>query len=222
MIPKIIHYCWFGGKDKPEEFYKWYETWQDLLRDYKFMEWNERNFDINICNYCREAYLTHNYAHVSDVCRVYALYEYGGVYLDTDVEVIKSFDKYLSLESFLGVEHDLVGTGVMGSMPRQKWLEAFLKFYKNRHFINIWGHTVRTPNTKILTKIVLPNLPVVDYPTIFPRDYFCGMDWTTKTILRTKNTISIHHYAASWRRQKTFKQKITSIIEGLRIRYIRK
>ncbi|MDE7472193.1 MAG: glycosyl transferase [Muribaculaceae bacterium] len=222
MIPKIIHYCWFGGKEKPAEFHKWYKTWQSLLPDYKFMEWNEQNFDINYSNYSREAYLTHNYAHVSDVCRVYALYEYGGVYLDTDVEVIKSFDDFLPLEAFLGVEHEFLGTGVMGSAPRQKWLEAFLGYYKNRHFINLWGHTVRTPNTKILTKTVLPEISIIDYPTIFPHDYFSGMIWETKEIIKTENTVSVHHFAASWRRKKTFKQKITSIIDGLYIRYIKK
>lgn len=219
MISKIIHYCWFGDKPKPNEFYKWLETWTAAMPDWEIMEWNEQNFDVNLCNYSREAYLTRNYAHVSDVCRVYALYKYGGVYLDTDVEVLKSFEAFRNLKSFLGVEHDLVGTAVMGCEAKQEWLNAFLDYYKNKHFINIWGHTVRTPNTKILTKIVLPKVPLVEYPTIFPRDFFCGIDWTTKEAILTTNTVSIHHFAASWRRKKTMKQKVTSLIEGFKIRY---
>lgn len=221
MIPKIIHYCWFGGKDKPAEFYKWFQTWKTLLPDYKFIEWNEQNFDVNFCSYSREAYHTRNYAHVSDVCRIYALYKLGGVYLDTDVEILKSFDPFLSLKVFLGVEQDLVGTGIIGSTPNNKCMEIFLNYYRRTHFINIWGHTVRTPNTKILSYVILPQVPISEYPTIFPRDYFCGINWVTKEAIVSENTVSIHHYAASWRRKKTIKQKITSIFEGLRIRYLR-
>ncbi len=222
MIPKKLHYCWFGPKDKPKEFYRYLSTWKEYLPDYEIIEWNENNFDINLCNYSREACLTGNYAHLSDVCRVYALYTVGGIYIDTDVEVLGSFDPFLSVRSFLGVEHDLLGTGLMGSEPGTAWLKAFLNYYNKTHFINIWGHTVRTPNTKILTKRVLPKVPAVEWPTIFPNDFFCGKNWYTGEIHVTPNTVSIHHFAASWRRKKTFKEKITSLIEGFDVRYLKK
>ena len=222
MIPKIIHYCWFGGKDKPDEFHRWFEGWKELLPDYEFMEWNERNFDIRFCDYSREAYLTGNYAHVSDVCRVYALHRFGGVYLDTDVEVLKSFDPYLCLGAFASIECPLVGTAVIGSEPGAPWLTAFLDYYRHTHFINIWGHTVRTPNTKILTLRVLPKIPLADWPTIFPRDFFCGQPTADGTPSATVNTVAIHHFAASWRKKKTIGQKISSIAKGFKIRYFQK
>lgn len=222
MIPKIIHYCWFGGKPKPNEFYKWLETWKAAMPDYEIMEWNEQNFDVNLCNYSREAYLTRNYAHVSDVCRVYALYKYGGVYLDTDVEVLKTFDPFLCLRAFASIERPLIGTAVIGSEAGIIWLDAFLKYYKKTHFINIWGHTVRTPNTKILTRRVLPKIGLADWPTIFPRDFFCGVINKDGVPVATDNTVAIHHFAGSWLRKKTIKQKITSIVEGFTIRYFKK
>lgn len=221
MIPKIIHYCWFGGKPKPSEFYKWLETWKTVMPDYEIIEWNEENFDINFCNYSREAYLTENFAHVSDVCRVYALYKYGGIYLDTDVEIVKPFNNFLSLRAFVSIERPLIGTAVMASKAGMYWLERFLGYYKNTHFINIWGHTVRTPNTKILTYRVLPKIGLADWPTIFPRDFFAGIINKEGKAERTDNTVALHHFAGSWLRKKTKKQKITSIIEGLVIRYLR-
>lgn len=220
MIPKIIHYCWFGGKEKSEEFSQLFEGWKKLLPDYEFKEWNESNFDVNELIYSREAYKLKDYAHVSDVCRVYALYKYGGVYIDTDVELLKSFDPYLTLKSFLGVECDYVGTCVIGSLPKQLWVEKFLDYYKKTHFVNIWGHAVRTPNPLILTKRVFPSIRIVDYPTIFPIDYFCGINLETNEKIKTPNTVSIHHFAASWRYKKTFSDRIRKIIKGLKIRYL--
>lgn len=82
MTPKKIHYCWFGTKPKPESFRRWLDTWRAKLPDYEIKEWNERNFDVNCCRYCRQAYASRNFAFVSDVCRVYALYTEGGIYLD--------------------------------------------------------------------------------------------------------------------------------------------
>lgn len=222
MIPKIIHYCWFGGKDKPEEFYRFKETWQRFMPDYHIKEWNESNFDINYCEFTREAYASRNYAHVSDVCRLYALYTEGGIYFDTDIEVCQTLNPYLHLNSFLGVEHEYLGTGVIGAEPGAKWLDIFLNYYRTRHFINLWGHTVRTPNTKILTEDIMPVIPDKDKPTIYAKDYFCGKIWQTGEIVKTENTATIHHYAASWRRHKTLKQKISAIIEGLSIRYLHK
>lgn len=222
MITKKIHYCWFGGKAKPAEFYKMFDTWRKYFPDYTIKEWNEYNFNINMCAYTREAYNTGNFAHVSDVCRIYALYTEGGVYLDTDVEILASFDRFMNFKSFIGMEDSLIGTGIIGSEAGVEWLNAFLEYYECNHFINIWGHTVRTPNTKILTKKILPSLPIAIWPTIFQKDVFCGKNIVTGEIDLTCNTVSIHHFAASWRKKKTIKQKIKSIIYGIGIRYLKK
>lgn len=221
MIPKIIHYCWFGRKEKPVGFYRWYETWRQYLPDYKIIEWNESNFDINFCSYTREAYMTNNFAHVSDVCRIYALNKMGGIYLDTDVEVRKSFDPYLGLSAFVSIERSIVATAVIGSRAQLPWTEVFLSYYKRTHFINICGHTVRTPNTKLLTYKVLPKVPLEDWPTVFPRDFFCGEINGGGALFATDNTVAIHHATGLWVRKKTTVQKVTSIVEGIKVRYFK-
>lgn len=221
MIPKILHYCWFGGKEKPKEFLQYLETWRTRLPDFELKEWNETNFDYSSFRYAREAYLTRNYAHVSDVCRIYALYTYGGIYLDTDVEVVSSFAPYMRLPSFVSMESTLVGAAVIGAAPGQPWIKRFLDFYSTTHFINSCGHAVRTPNTKLLTCKILPSLEIKDWPTIFPADYFCGIRGEDGLMHATENTIAIHHFAASWRRKKTFSQRVKLLREGLKVRYCR-
>lgn len=222
MIPKTIHYCWFGGKDKPEIFKQYHQIWKRLLPDYEIREWNEENFDVEYCHYSREAYLTGNYAHVSDVCRLYALYKHGGIYLDTDVEVLSSFDRFLPLNSFVSLEPPFVGTAVIGAEAETTWIREFLKYYRRTHFINCWGHTVRMPNTHILCRKILPSLPITALPTIFPTEYFCGIRNSDRSMSAGENTVAIHHFAGSWLRKKTFSQKILSIINGFEIRYLKK
>ena len=143
----------------------------------------------------------------------------GGIYLDTDVEVIKSFDPFLGLMAFASIERPLVGTAVIGSRPHLPWTEAFLSYYKHTHFINIWGHTVRTPNTKLLTNKMLPKIPLADWPTIFPSDFFSGAIDKEGLPLVTANTVTIHYFTGSWLRNKTIKQKFKSLIDGFKIRY---
>lgn len=220
MIPKVLHYCWFGRGEKPAEFERYLESWRRFCPEYEIKEWNEDNFDVNINSYCREAYLTRNFAHVSDVCRVWVLLTYGGVYLDTDVQLFRPLDILLNLDSFLGVESDLLGTGVMGALANTPWLRAFMDYYDSRHFLSWWGHTVRTPNTKILTRRVLPKVPMTDLPTILPRRFLACRDWDSGKVTVTDDTFSIHFFAASWRRKKTLRQKIEAIRIGLAIRYL--
>lgn len=219
MIPKIIHYCWFGPNPKTKEFLNYLETWKKLLPDYEIREWNESNFDVSQYLYSREAYAMDCYSHVSDVCRLHALYNYGGVYLDTDVELLRSFDSFLKYESFVGTETWLVGTGVIGSEPNTKWIRSFLDFYSHTHFINMFGHTVRTPNTKILTLKLLPSIPAHCWPAIFPKDFFSAKSWEDGSISLSENTVSIHHYAASWRRKNSLSKKMALLIKGFGVRY---
>lgn len=220
MIPKIIHYCWFGGKEKPADVLKMIDSWKRNLPDYEIMEWNESNFDITSYRFAHEAHATGNYAYVADVARLKALYDYGGVYLDTDIEVLKSFDPYLDCHSFCGAEHKWVGCGVIGAEKGSIWIKKFLDFYANRRFINWCGHTVRVANTKLLTLKVWPSIHPCDTPFVYEKDVFCAKDWSTGEYFVTENTVCIHHYACSWtRKKKPLKQKIVQLINGLKIRY---
>ena len=219
MIPKIIHYCWFGPNKKSPEFEKYLTSWKQNLPDYEIIEWNESNFDYNRYLYSREAFRMSCYAHVSDVCRIHVLHEIGGIYLDTDVEVLKSFDNFLKFDSFVGTEFKYIGTGDIASKPGMKWLKSFLEYYADRHFINRFGHPRRRPNTKILTTTILPRLDANTWPAIFPKDYFCGKDWTTGQSIITENTVSLHHYEASWRRKRSLSDKIKILLKGIKARY---
>lgn len=220
MIPKKIHYCWFGNKEKSLEFKRYLETWKKHLPDYEIKEWNESNFDLNCCRYCKEAYLTGNYSHVSDVCRVHALLTEGGIYLDTDVEILKSFNPFLEYKAFAGLEFDnRIGTAVIGSEAGVLWLEAFMNYYRQTRFINIWGHPVRTPNTKILTNEIMPRLNEDNLPMIFPVEFFSAKNYADGTDLSTMHSVAIHHYAASWRRKKSPAQRVSNILRGLWVRY---
>lgn len=198
MIPKILHYCWFGGKEKPQEVNEYMETWKRMLPDYQLMEWNESNFDYKARTYTREAYTLKKYAFVSDVCRLEALYQYGGLYLDTDIEVVGSFKPFEDLKSFIGYEvNDLVGTGVIGAEKKAEWIKIFLDTYKEKDFYMKDGSLNITPNTITLTKL-LPSIPVDIRPTIFPLETFCAKHWKTHEIIRNETTVSIHHYRDSW------------------------
>lgn len=222
MIPKVIHYCWFGRGEKGEDFKRYLEGWKKLLPDYEIKEWNEDNFDICCNDYCRESYRMRNFAFTSDVARMTALYNYGGIYLDTDVELVKSFDPFLDHKSFVGREGELIGTAVIGSEPGVPWVKKILDYYDSRHFIDRWGHPKRTPNTSILKRIIFPKLTVEETPAVYPHDFFCAKDVSAeqKGVMRTENTVAIHHFAATWRKKRTLKTRIRTILKGLKVRYL--
>lgn len=127
MIPKIIHYCWFGRKPKPQKVLEYIETWKKFFPDFEMKEWNEDNFDVNMMPYTKEAYYAKKYAFVSDVARLYALVHEGGIYFDTDIRVVKRFsDELLNSHGFLGFEHDvLITTGVMACEAECPILKTF-------------------------------------------------------------------------------------------------
>lgn len=220
MIPKIIHYCWFGKQKKPNDVIQYIETWKRYLPNYIIKEWNESNYDYKKIRYTREAYRLKKYAFVSDVCRLYALYNEGGIYFDTDIEVIKPFTKFENYSSFIGYEvNDLIGTGVIGSMPRSKWIGMILDSYKNEHFIGYNGLMNFYPNTQRITDL-LTSISDLDKPEIFPLDVFCAMHWKTKEEYVTENTVSIHHYKSSWVSSPTHKYDVfeQKICNKLKIR----
>lgn len=207
MIPKIIHYCWFGGKPLPPEARKCIESWKKYLPDYEIKEWNEQTFDINSNLYVKEAYENKKYAFVTDYVRLFALASVGGIYMDTDVEVLKSYDPFLHHVAFSGFENNnFVSTGMMASEKGGRWITELLEEYKDRRFIKEDGSFDITTNTVTITNYMIKHGLVLnntyqDFPdlvTIYPSDFFCPKDYYTEKIRKTKNTHAIHHFSRSW------------------------
>lgn len=207
MIPKIIHYCWFGGNPKPESVKKYIESWRKYCPDYEIKEWNESNFNLNENDYCKEAYEAKKWAFVTDYVRLKALYEYGGIYMDTDVEVVKNFDDLLTYNSFMCFESPIaVSIGTFGSVKKLKLIEYLLNKYKGRHFQWRDDNQMIT-NLDIVTQVLQKkyNLKLngmmqvlSDNIVIFPMEYFIAKSNLTGWIVKNEETYAIHHYAASW------------------------
>lgn len=223
MIPKTIHYCWFGRNPKPENVLKCIQTWKDKMPDYEIKEWNEDNFDVNYNDFTKEAYQAKKYAFVSDVARLYALYIDGGIYLDTDIEVKKSFTPLLANRSFVGWEDNNLGTGVLASEKETKWLYDFLNLYKNKKFIYFNGNLNDTPNPYLLCKILKhyglkmnhSQDLLQDNIAVYPIEYLCAHNLERQEYIITDNTYCVHHYSGSWTGRKSFLQKLM-----LRVFYI--
>ena len=209
MIPKIVHYCWYGNNPKSAETLYYIETWRKFLPNYEFIEWNEGNCDIKCCHFTREAYYLKKYAFVSDYFRMKALYDYGGLYLDTDVEMIKDISALTEKGEFVGMETDgLYGTGILCAEPKSAWVGKMLNWYTKRHFFTWKGMLNSWANTIILTELYPKgSLPV----TIYPIDYLTAIDWKTGKSLVSTNTYTIHHYALSWAPPKYPRQIIRII-----------
>ncbi|MBO5082292.1 MAG: glycosyl transferase [Lachnospiraceae bacterium] len=206
MIPKKIHYCWFGRNPKSELALKCIESWKQKLPDYEMIEWNEDTFDINENVFCKEAYEAKKWAFVTDYVRLKVLYEYGGIYMDTDVEVLDSLEDFLSNRAFSGFEDNCsVPTGIMASEAKHPFFAELLAYYNNRHFTLEDGTYDVTTNVQIITETAsnkglrLDNtMQVVEDFAFYPNDYFCPMSWKTRKLNITKNTKTIHHFAGSW------------------------
>ena len=207
MIPKIIHYCWFGRGDKPELAVKCIESWKKFLPDYNLKEWNEDNFDISRNQYVREAYENRKFAFVTDYVRLYAIYTEGGIYMDSDVEVVGSFDKFLHHHAFSGFETDgNVPTGMMAAEKGSVWAKELLDQYQDRTFVQPGGSFDMTTNTTVITNYMIKKGLVLNNQyqdflglcTMYPADFFCPKDHRTGKIKCTKNTVCIHHFAGSW------------------------
>lgn len=208
MIPKVIHYCWFGGNPLSELAQKCIASWKKYCPDYEIKEWNESNFDLSCCDYVREAYEAKKWAFVSDYARLDIIYQNGGIYLDTDVELIKPLDVFLKLPAFLGVEATgSVATGLgFGAEKGNVVIADMLAEYNGCHFKLEDGTYDTTPcpirNTNALEKrgytIAVKEIWETDDVTIFPVEYFCPIDYKTGVMKIQDKTYSIHHYSASW------------------------
>lgn len=214
----MIHYCWFGKGDKPIISIKCIESWKKHLPDYKIIEWNEDNFDINVNEYVKQAYSAKKYAFVTDYVRLHVLLQHGGIYMDTDVEVLKKIDVFLDTAAFSGFEsNEFIPTGIMGCIKGHTWVERLLNYYSDRSFINNDGTLNLIPNTKAITDITKSEYGLKpgnytqilkDGINIYPSEYFCPKDWMTKELHVTENTYTIHHFSGSWIPKSTLILKI--------------
>lgn len=209
MIPHVIHYCWFGGNPLPDDAKKYIESWKKFCPDYEIKEWNETNFDVNCCSYVKDAYRAGKWAFVSDYARFSILYQYGGVYLDTDVEMIKSIDDIVANGAFMGIEAGpevLVNSGLgMGAESHNDIFKTILDCYNTQSFYledgSINKTTVVTRVSEILYKrgyTASGKLEKVSDITIYPEDFFCPLNYFDGKMSITTNTRTIHHYSESW------------------------
>ena len=218
-IPKKIHYCWFGGNPKPELAIKCIKSWKKYCPDFEIIEWNESNFDVNANQYCRDAYKEKKWAFVTDYARLAILHEHGGVYFDTDVQIVRSIAPLLEHPAFMGIEYvpdcKKVNTGLgLGCEPGNPLIKEIMddyagsSFYKEDGSIDITTCTVR--NTEILKRhgyVEEDRIQHLSNAVVYSSEYFCPMDMTNGRITKTKNTYSIHHYSLSWTTEEHRKER---------------
>ena len=234
-IPKIIHYCWFGNNDKPTIVKKCIESWKENLSDYEIIEWNEETFNIECNNFVKEAYEKKMYAVVSDYVRVYALYNYGGIYLDTDVEVFKKFDDLLENDSFWGFEEeDYIATSTIGAKKGNKLIKKFLDSYENKSFLKEDGSIDTLTNVAIVSKIISDLgvkldgtfQKVENLAAVYPQEYFSPYDYINCYSKKTDKSYAMHHFYKSWlpfsARLKAFiKKNVAKVFGGENIARLR-
>ena len=225
MIPKIIHYCWFGGSPKPKLAEKCMASWKKYCPDYEIIEWNEGNYDISTAPvYVRQAYAAKKWAFVTDFVRLDVVYNHGGIYLDTDVELLKNIDFLLYNSAYFGFEDEKqIATGLgFGAEKNNEILQELMDDYKDIPFIKANGDFDLTPCPKRNTKIFLKHGLRLDDSEqlldgkirILPTTFLCPINDSMGTKTITGETVSIHHFAASWETK-------TRIIRKYLVRFMR-
>ena len=207
LIPKVIHYCWFGGKPIPPQFKKYIESWRKFCPDYEIVEWNESNYDVKQNRYMYEAYQEKKWGFVPDYARLDIIYKYGGVYLDTDVELIKPIDRFLCESGFCGMEAmGIVALGLaFGAVAGHELIREWMDNYNTISFFNMDGTLNLTASPIYQTDALADygllrknHLQRIRNMTIYPTDVFCPIRPMSIFRFFTENTHAIHHYAASW------------------------
>lgn len=233
MIPKKIHYCWLSDDPLPELISKCFNTWKKILPDYEFILWDTNKFPLESNLWVKQAFENKKYAFAADYIRLHAVYNYGGIYLDGDIEVLKKFDDLLHLPYFFGSEGSkIVEAGVFGAEKGSQWIGDCLKHYDNRSFIKDDGSLdiLTLPLIMMneinknynIVELESPNITALNYSAdnetlyMFPKDYFCAKNHGNGLIEKTNNTYCIHHFAMSWLpKKRTFlpnlKRKLMSI-----------
>lgn len=220
MIPKIIHYCWFGNNIKPKKIEKCIQTWKEQLPDYTIIEWNESNFDVSFNKYTQEAYAAKKYAFVSDVARLKALYEYGGIYLDTDVIVYKTFNSVLEEKCVFGFEEkQFIGTSFMACEPYNDFIKYFLDYYSEAKYTDM------KTNVEVITDLLenrgLKRIDkkqlLDDSISIYPQVFFSPYDYINCVMKKTNQTICAHLYYVSWAKKS---KKLSRAVKRILVRII--
>ena len=224
MIPRIVHYCWFGKGQKPQLVEQCIASWHRFMPDWAYMEWSEDNFAIASAPlYVRQAYEARKYAFVSDYVRLWALEQYGGVYLDVDFEVYKSFEPLLDCpqKAFVGKEgskHQPPMLGVMASEPHSRWITTMLHTYDKREFVMSDGSYDMTTNVAYFSAA---GVHKEEWVKIYPVTYFCPI-LTTGEDVRNENTYCEHKGLHSWSEKENWKGKILSMVSpNMKIRLIK-
>jgi mannosyltransferase OCH1-like enzyme len=198
MIPKIIHCCWLSDDAFPEDTKKYMETWKKRLIDYKILLWNSKNFNINDHLWVKQAFEVKKYAFAADYIKFHSLYNYGGIYLDSDVEVIKPFDDLLDTNILLAYENDEtkeIEGGIFGAEKNSAFIKSCLDYYHNLQFIKPDG----SYDMRVLPQIMKEMVENTNnHVNIYPSEYFTANHWETGIINITNNTHTIHHFAGSW------------------------
>lgn len=216
MIPKIIHYCWLSDDPIPDELKKCMKSWKVKLPDYKFMLWNFDRFPKEKSQWVKEAFIAKKYAFAADYIRLYALYNYGGIYMDMDVEVLKSFNPLLKLNTMLCHENSNDGrleVATFGVEKHSPWVKKCLEYYNNRSFVKSDG----TYDMVVLPLIVRDSILQAGFKLndvnsvneafrqqdkcvpVLPFSYFSPLQYGTQILQLTDNSYSIHHFASSWK-----------------------
>lgn len=228
MIPKVIHYCWFGNGEPDELAQKCIASWKKYCPDYDIVRWSEDNYDVTKHPYMKEAYEAGKWAFVTDYARLDILYEYGGLYFDTDVELIKNFDPLLEDKAFVGREDgDRVNTGqAIGAEKGLEIIRELRDVYNGEFFKTDKGYNTTTCvdyTSDYLVKKGLKNensKQIIDDLTIYPKEYFCPIDVGYTKPKITDNTYSIHHFAASWHKGnriiRNLKYRVIPLKKGMR------
>lgn len=212
MIPKIIHYVWVGNNPKPKDIKKCMKTWKKHLKDYKIIEWNESNFDISSHPFVKKAYEAKKWAYVSDYIRMYAIYNYGGIYLDTDVLVLENFDKFLDNKVFVGFERENYPfTAVFGAEKKNKFIKKLLDYYDN---LDAYNFDFENNNTISVSNILINEYGcskenkeqlLKDGIKVYKDDVLCNP---------SKNSTAVHIFTGTWLEGvKPLKRKIVTALK---------
>lgn len=212
MIPKIIHYCWFGRGEMPKLMKKCLKSWEKFCPDWKIVRWDEDSFDVNSTLWTKQAYEAKKYAFVADFVRIKALYEQGGVYLDTDQELIKPLEPFLHHKAFMGfLDKTNISAGVLGAEKGHPMIAAMLAYYEDRPFLTDSGADI-TPNTNWMTDILLEQGLKLDDSyqeltdaAVYPQTYFCPTSCVSIEDCTGPDTVALHHWAMTWRTDKAKK-----------------
>lgn len=211
LIPKVIHYCWFGENPLPDQYKLWMESWHKFCPDYQIIRWDESNYDVSKNAYMYQAYQNKKWGFVSDYARLDIIYHYGGIYLDTDVELVQNLDDLLYQKGFAGFQNsEQVASGLgFGAVKGLPILKEMLDMYSDMQFINEDG-TMNMTACPVLQTLVLEKhrlqkngeYQIVADLTIYPEKMLCGKSMITKRIILKPYTRAIHHFDGSWADKK--------------------